>query len=381
MKSKKPSIMFLFSDTGGGHRSAAEAIIEAIQLEFPNQIDTNMVDIFKKYAPLPLNYAPEIYPILSRYPKMWKAGYEVSDGTRRIRAFYDVMWPYLRRAVHQLLRDNPVDLLVSVHQLVNIPILRVKSQSSTRFVTVVTDLVSTHSAWYHPGADLVIVPTIPAREKALKNGLPPEKVMVIGQPVAEKYTRLCSEKNELREKLNWDKQLLTVLLVGGGEGMGNLERHAKTLNQSNLPIQLVIVAGRNNQLKTKLENQTWNIPTKIYGFVKEMPEFMQAVDLLVTKAGPGTISEAFIAGLPLILYSKMPGQEDGNIGYVVNQGAGIWAPHPDAMINCLKSWINHPEEMQSVAYRSKQLAKPNASREIAKALHSQVVLSISKDLR
>lgn len=381
MKSKKPSIMFLFSDTGGGHRSAAEAIIEAIQLEFPNQIDTNMVDIFKKYAPLPLNYAPEIYPILSRYPKMWKAGYEVSDGTRRIRAFYDVMWPYLRRAVHQLLRDNPVDLLVSVHQLVNIPILRVKSQSSTRFVTVVTDLVSTHSAWYHPGADLVIVPTIPAREKALKNGLPPEKVMVIGQPVAEKYTRLCSEKNELREKLNWDKQLLTVLLVGGGEGMGNLERHAKTLNQSNLPIQLIIVAGRNNQLKTKLENQTWNITTKIYGFVKEMPEFMQAADLLVTKAGPGTISEAFIAGLPLILYSKMPGQEDGNIGYVVNQGAGIWAPHPDAMINCLKSWINHPEEMQSVAYRSKQLAKPNASREIAKALHSQVVLSISKDLR
>lgn len=373
--------MFLFSDTGGGHRSAAEAIIEAIQLEFPNQIDTNMVDIFKKYAPLPLNYAPEIYPILSRYPKMWKAGYEVSDGTRRIRAFYDVMWPYLRRAVHQLLRDNPVDLLVSVHQLVNIPILRVKSQSSTRFVTVVTDLVSTHSAWYHPGADLVIVPTIPAREKALKNGLPPEKVMVIGQPVAEKYTRLCSEKNELREKLNWDKQLLTVLLVGGGEGMGNLERHAKTLNQSNLPIQLIIVAGRNNQLKTKLENQTWNITTKIYGFVKEMPEFMQAADLLVTKAGPGTISEAFIAGLPLILYSKMPGQEDGNIGYVVNQGAGIWAPHPDAMINCLKSWINHPEEMQSVAYRSKQLAKPNASREIAKALHSQVVLSISKDLR
>lgn len=381
MKSNKPSILFLFSDTGGGHRSAAEAIIEAIQLEFPNKIDTNMVDIFKKYAPLPLNYAPEIYPILSRYPNMWKAGYEVSDGTRRIRAFYDVMWPYLRRAVHQLLRDNPVDLLVSVHQLVNIPILRVKSQSSTRFVTVVTDLVSTHSAWYHPGADLVIVPTIPAREKALKNGLPPEKVMVIGQPVAEKYTRLCSEKNELRGKLNWDKQLLTVLLVGGGEGMGNLERHAKTLNQSNLPIQLVIVAGRNNQLKTKLENQTWNIPTKIYGFVKEMPEFMQAADLLVTKAGPGTISEAFIAGLPLILYSKMPGQEDGNIGYVVNQGAGIWAPHPDAMINCLKSWINHPEEMQSVANRSKQLAKPNASREIAKALHSQVVLSISKDLR
>ncbi|HSM23870.1 MAG TPA: glycosyltransferase, partial [Anaerolineaceae bacterium] len=364
MKSSKPSILFLFSDTGGGHRSAAEAIIEAIHLEFPNRFETNMVDIFKKYAPLPLNYAPEIYPILSRYPKMWKVGYEVSDGTRRIRAFYDAMWPYLRRAVHQLLKDNPVDLLVSVHQLVNIPILRVKSRSTVRFVTVVTDLVSTHSAWYHPGADLVIVPTIPAREKALKNGLPYEKVMVIGQPVAEKYAKLSEDKHGLRAKLNWDNQLLTVLLVGGGEGMGNLEMHAKALNQSNLPIQLIIIAGRNNQLKSRLESQIWNMPTKIYGFVKEMPEFMQAADLMITKAGPGTISEAFIAGLPLILYSKMPGQEDGNIGYVVNQGAGIWAPHPDEMINCLRNWIDHPDEMLLVANRSKQLAKPNASRDI-----------------
>ena len=188
MMNKKPSILFLFSDTGGGHRSAAEAIIEAIHLEFPGKFETRMVDIFRQYAPLPLNYAPDIYPHLSRYPRMWKLGYEVSDGTRRIRAFYDVMWPYLRSAVHQLLKENPVDLIVSVHQLVNIPLLRSRLHLNKRFVTVVTDLVSTHSAWYHPGADLVIVPTIPAREKALKSGLPTEKVMVIGQPIAEKYT-------------------------------------------------------------------------------------------------------------------------------------------------------------------------------------------------
>ena len=104
MMNKKPSILFLFSDTGGGHRSAAEAIIEAIHLEFPGKFETRMVDIFRQYAPLPLNYAPDIYPHLSRYPRMWKLGYEVSDGTRRIRAFYDVMWPYLRSAVHQLLK-------------------------------------------------------------------------------------------------------------------------------------------------------------------------------------------------------------------------------------------------------------------------------------
>lgn len=376
MMNKKPSILFLFSDTGGGHRSAAEAIIEAIHLEFPGQFDTRMVDIFRQYAPLPLNYAPEIYPHLSRYPKMWKLGYEVSDGTRRIRAFYDVMWPYLRRAVHQLLKENPVDLIVSVHQLVNIPLLRSGLSNNKRFVTVVTDLVSTHSAWYHPGADLVIVPTIPAKEKALKSGLPTEKVMVIGQPIAEKYVNQTHNKKDLRDRFGWDNDLFTVLLVGGGEGMGNLERHAMAINHSHLPIQLVIVAGRNQPLKTKLENQNWNIPTKIYGFVKEMPEFMQASDILVTKAGPGTISEAFIAGLPLILYSKMPGQEDGNVGYVTNQGAGIWAPNPDLLVESLLNWINHPEELKFVGSRSAQLAKPQASRDIAKALEKQIRISL-----
>lgn len=376
MMNKKPSILFLFSDTGGGHRSAAEAIIEAIHLEFPGQFDTRMVDIFRQYAPLPLNYAPDIYPHLSRYPKMWKLGYEVSDGTRRIRAFYDVMWPYLRSAVHQLLKENPVDLIVSVHQLVNIPLLRSRLHTNKRFVTVVTDLVSTHSAWYHPGADLVIVPTIPAKEKALKSGLPTEKVMVIGQPIAEKFVNQTQNKFELRNQFGWDNDLLTVLLVGGGEGMGNLERQAMAINHSHLPIQLIIVSGRNQELKSKLENQKWNMPTRIYGFVKEMPEFMQASDVLITKAGPGTISEAFIAGLPLILYSKMPGQEDGNVGYVTNQGAGIWAPNPDQLVECLKNWINHPEEMKIVASKSSQLAKPNASRDIAKALEKQIRISL-----
>jgi 1,2-diacylglycerol 3-beta-galactosyltransferase len=376
MKDNKPSILFLFSDTGGGHRSAAEAIIEALQFEFPDHFDIRMIDFFRQYAPLPLNFAPEIYPYLSRYPKMWKLGYEASNGTRRIRLFYDVMWPYLRRAVRHLLKENPVDLIVSVHQLVNIPLLRSGLKNDIRFVTVVTDLVSTHSAWYHPGADLVIVPTIPAREKALKSGLPNEKIAVIGQPIAEKYINQFQTKVELRNDLGWDPNLLTVLLVGGGEGMGNLEKHASALNKSYLPIQLIIVAGRNQPLKTKLENQSWNMPTKIYGFVREMPNFMYAADVLITKAGPGTISEAFIAGLPLILYSKMPGQEDGNIGYVVNQGAGIWAPHPDQMVESLRNWIANPVDLKNVSNRSKQLAKPNASKEIAEVLEKQVRISI-----
>jgi 1,2-diacylglycerol 3-beta-galactosyltransferase len=325
---------------------------------------------------MPYNYAPEIYPQLSRMPTMWGLGYKVSDGRHRTKAFYNAIWPYLRRSTRKLLKDNPAELIVSVHQLVNTPILRARVQKDARFVTVVTDLVSTHSAWYHPGADFVIVPTALAKEKALLSGLPADKVKVIGQPVAKRYTEFISSPSELKNTFGWKKDIPVVLIVGGGEGMGHMDKHAKAIDQAKLPCQLVIVAGRNQSLKNSLDAYPWNLPVKIYGFVKNMPEFMQASDVLITKAGPGTISEAFISGLPLILFSKMPGQEDGNVDYVVNQEAGIWAPEPQKTVAGLKYWLENPNILKNVSIQSKNLGRPEATRDIARVLNEQLVKSI-----
>jgi 1,2-diacylglycerol 3-beta-galactosyltransferase len=99
---------------------------------------------------------------------------------------------------------------------------------------------------------------------------------------------------------------------------------------------------------------------------------MQAADILVTKAGPGTISEAFNAGLPMILYSRLPGQEDGNVSYVTSQGAGVWAPHPDRIVAAVKNWIECPEEWSQAANASRRLARPDAARQIARILAAQV---------
>jgi len=99
---------------------------------------------------------------------------------------------------------------------------------------------------------------------------------------------------------------------------------------------------------------------------------MAAADILVTKAGPGTISEAFIAGLPIVLYSKMPGQEDGNVTYVVDEGAGSWAPEPREAAGVIARWVLDPAERERVAAASRALARPSASREIARLLAGMV---------
>jgi 1,2-diacylglycerol 3-beta-galactosyltransferase len=118
-------------------------------------------------------------------------------------------------------------------------------------------------------------------------------------------------------------------------------------------------------LKNRLETRTWNIPHKIYGFVQNMPDLMRAADVLITKAGPGTISEAFIAGLPIILYNRLPGQEEGNVLYVIGEGAGMWAPEPGMVVSVIKNWINHPDRLAEITQASQSLARPLAARQIA----------------
>src|SRR5512143_1151102 len=184
---KRPNILFLFSDTGGGHRSVAEAIIEALQLEFDDRISTQMVDIFLDIAPRPLNYLPKWYPYMMRLPEVWGFSYRISNGTRRARVIVESAYPYVRRSLHKVIRHNPADLIVSLHPLANDPFLHALGKKRPPFITVVTDLVTTHVLWYHKDADLCLVPTEEAYQRALLAGLDPGQVKVVGLPVADRF--------------------------------------------------------------------------------------------------------------------------------------------------------------------------------------------------
>lgn len=372
---ERPQILFLFSDTGGGHRSAAEAIIEGLRLEIGDRVRTRMVDIFKDYAPAPLNLMPDLYPKIVRVPQAWGLGYRLSNGPGQVRFLTASAWPYVRSSVRKLIAQNPSDLIVSVHPLATASVLRALGPDRPPFITVITDLVSTHAFWYNRNTDLCIVPTEAAHQRALLFGLRDEQVKVIGLPVAERFCQPLGDRLALRSRLGWPQERPVVMLVGGGEGMGPLERTALAIASSCPTAALVVITGRNESLRERLKSYRWPIPTFIYGFVHEMPDFMRAADILVTKAGPGTITEALNAELPMILYSRLPGQEDGNVGYVEAEGAGIWAPQPEMMVAAIQNWIKHPKEREKVVAACRRLARPHAARQIACILADQVGLA------
>jgi 1,2-diacylglycerol 3-beta-galactosyltransferase len=365
IETKKPHVLFLFSDTGGGHRAAAEAIIEALEIQYPDQFTWEKVDIFKDYAPRPLNRMPDWYPYMVLAPELWGVSFKVTDGRVRARAITSTMWPVAARTARSIISNHPCDLVVSVHPLAISWILKALGKNHPPFITVVTDMVTTHALWFDQRSDLILVPTDAARKKALQYGMNAARVKVVGQPIAQKYCTPGGDKATLREKLGWEKDKFTVLMVGGGDGMGPLGQTARAVADSGLDISIKIVTGRNERLKQSLEKNFWKVPTTIYGFTKEMPDMMRAADVLVTKAGPGTIAEAMTASLPIILYAKLPGQEDGNVTFTVNEGAGVWAPTPQKTVHTLVEWVKHPEIREKFVENCKRVAKPFSSRDIA----------------
>lgn len=217
------------------------------------------------------------------------------------------------------------DMVISVHPLTQgLPLkilstldsgTRDISKHTTPFCTVVTDLGSAHPTWFHPGVDKCFVPSDALNKFAQKRGLQPSQIVQHGLPIRRGFwvttnaKSAAVDKPSLRRQLGLDTDSPVVLVVGGGDGMGGIVDIAKQLggelSKSGMTSQMVVVCGNNKDAKQQLDSVTWGegVTVNVQGFVNNMDEWMKASDLLVSKAGPGTIAEAMICGLPCMMFS------------------------------------------------------------------------------
>ena len=365
----KKRILFIMSDTGGGHRAAAEAIRDALIAKHGAEaIDAPFLDGFR-VSRFPMNYMPEFYPWIVNHSKAsWGLGYKLSNSKRRAAFFSATMYLTNGDRFRKFFRTQHFDAVVSVHSVLTRPTLRALRSLEQRppYITVVTDLVTTHHFWYDRRTERCLVPTQAAYDRGLASGLQPEQLRVTGLPVHPRFTQALRGKAAAQAELGWTNDAPTVLMVAGGDGMGPLYETAQAIAVLGLNCQLAIIAGKNAALKARLEAVSWKLPTRVYGFVRNMPTLMEAADILVTKAGPATITEAAIAGLPMILFDAIPGQEDGNVTYVVENQAGEYAPSPALVAQTVQRWLSEgPQALAARAERARAIANPNAVWDIA----------------
>ena len=241
-------------------------------------------------------------------------------------------------------------------------------QPAPPFATVVTDLTSCHPSWFHKAVTACFVPTPEVAALAKKAGLKPQQIIMHGLPIRPAFATRLPARATLRKQLGISPDGPVILLMGGGDGMGLLEATTEALGKA-LPAgaQVVVVCGRNKALAAKLSVRAakYTCSVHVKGFLTNVDEWMGASDLVITKAGPGTIAEALIRGVPLLLNGAIPCQEEGNVPYVVNNGVGRFSTDPATIAQMVSHWCAAgAQELADMAKRAKALGRPHATFDI-----------------
>ena len=379
----KKRVLMLISDTGGGHRASAQALEAMFDGLRPGEVDVKIVDVWTEYCPWPYNKFVPGYQTMAKNPWMWKYSWYLSAMPPIMKTMNFCTHRLCHRAFDRCLREHDPDMVVSLHPLTqSIPlnVLERMGGGARRvpFATVVTDLGSAHPWWFHRKVDACFVPSDAVRAVGERCRLSRDQLRQHGLPVRPSFWEASRPREQLIRELGLEKGKKTVLVVGGGDGVGSLgpivEATASELARECPGAgQVVAVCGKNAKLRASLEaksrDKDWgDVHVQVCGFVKQMSDYMSVADVMITKAGPGTIAEATIRGLPTMLSSFLPGQEAGNVPFVTKSGFGEYSARPKTIAKTVRTWIQHPEQLDSMAAAARAAAKPAATHEIAHEL-------------
>ncbi|HEY8740665.1 MAG TPA: glycosyltransferase [Candidatus Dormibacteraeota bacterium] len=372
-----PRILFLFSDTGGGHRASANAVNRALELEYPGRFEVELLDPFVQGGGPLLGWIVYRYNFMLKHlPRTYGFIFHATNNRAVMRLAIRMFGHQVRPGMKQRIQEMRPEGIVSFHPLTNHVTVEVMDEVGLKapFITVVTDMVDLHRFWLTRRADLVVVPSAEARRYCIKVGLDPRRVYVEGLPVNPNFSGPATqaERREMRQKLGFEDRP-TLLLAAGGEGAGRLGAFAKALDNADLGLQLIVVCARNEKLRKKLAARRWKGPVHALGFVENMPELMRAADAIASKAGPGTITEALVSGLPIFLTGFVPGQEEGNVRYVEEQGVGFYTPSPRKLVKAIREhMIADPPAFDRMRGRAEKVAQKDSSVEIAQLIAATV---------
>lgn len=355
---------------GAGHLQAAAALEEAWRLLRPR--DTVLrLDV--------LDFTPKLYrkayvegyfQLVERAPELWGMIFNTTDNPARARKM-----TRLRRTLanlptekftRELKRFAPEAVLCTHYMPLEIMgrfKARARDAATPFTVSIVTDFEA-HALWMEPAVDLYCVATDETRARLVARGAAPENVRVTGIPIAQKFSSPV-EAPAVRKRLGLRDDLPTLLVLSGGFGMGPVKQILGELHKLAVPVQIVVVCGRNEELRRELAVLDRRHPTHVLGFVTNMHELMAVADLVITKPGGLTSSEALALGRPVFVLNPIPGQEAANSDFLLEHGAGAKANRVEDLPFRLEKLLLSPK-LGEMARAARMLGRPQAAAEVCR---------------
>lgn len=364
-------ILILSASVGAGHVRAAQAVEAAIRaVDSSSTIEHWDILSFATSAFRKV-YRDGYFKMVGRAPHLLGWLYDRTDrpfqpNRMEQRIERANVRPFLE-AVHAF---DP-DLAVCTHFLPATLLERErrKGRIQARIATVVTDF-EIHGFWLAAPSDHYFVATDEARAHLLALGVAPWTVTVSGIPTDPLFS-VPRDRGEMREKHGWHPDLPALLVSAGGFGAGNGTRLVEALVAAELPAQIIAVCGKSAPLRSAIEQaaagrKEGSLPlVRAIGFTTEMHELMAAADLMIGKPGGLTTSESLIQGLGWVVVQPIPGQEEKNATYLLEQGVGIWCANLYTLAFKVRAVLEEPGRLKAMQANARRIASPDAAEIVA----------------
>ena len=370
-------ILFLSVSAGAGHMRAAEALRLTAEANLPH-VETMHLDAMD-FVPSAFRklYTDFYITLVNSYPTLWGMLYQRSS-----EADPDSPMQKLRRAVERLgtgdlrkaITAFAPDAIVCTHFLPAEMLMHdIRRERMAVPVWVQVTDFDLHGMWVIPHMTGFFAASDEIAFRMRANGIEAERVHTTGIPVMPSFTQ-PQERQACAEHFGLDPALPTIMLMGGGAGVGKLDEVAATLMRLEYNFQLIVLAGRNETALARLKVLATEHPGRLFpfGFTNEVAQLMACADLVITKPGGLTTSECLAMGVPMVVYAPIPGQEERNADYVLERGAALKAIDLISLEYRVRQLLAEPERLTRMRECARRLGQPQAAQRVLDIVQAQL---------
>lgn len=393
-------VVILSASTGGGHMSAANALKDYID---SNGSQAVVIDAIEYISPLLNKTVTEVYEyVATKNPILWKMMYK-SSNKKSVNSIIGKTNSLISNKLIPLLKSNDPDVIVTTHPFTTEMISKLKKHKKTNvpLICIMTDYAP-HRTWINPYVDAYIVANENMITPMIKMDVESNKIFPFGIPVDDAFFS-TQNREKLKKELNLKNNIPTILIMAGSCGLTNIEKIYNELQSIKQDFQIIIITGKNKKLYENMQNvisgKKTDIRDKIFAkisekapelkrmkfikkyqsetqsnkypkntqliyFTNEVEKYMSVSDLILTKPGGLTVSEALACNLPMALYDAIPGQEEENANFLVSNNMAVKLSSSDDISKTVSELISDPEKLQAMKYNCINFDKSDSLKNI-----------------